>query len=78
MLINGIDTWAPILYKEKTRAIFVSHTNIPDIRADCMKHALANMFLYSGIDVLVSPNPHVDVDLQTIQYAFTNVYSSFL
>ncbi|GJZ18377.1 hypothetical protein Tco_0554500 [Tanacetum coccineum] len=54
MLINGIDTWAP---ERRARAVFLSRTNTPYmnddmLRADCIKHALVLMFLYSGIDVL--------------------------
>ncbi|GJX59508.1 hypothetical protein Tco_0290898 [Tanacetum coccineum] len=57
MLINGIDTWAPVIYERRARAIFLSRTNTPYmnddmLRAYCIKHALVRMFLYSRIDVL--------------------------
>ncbi|GJX69771.1 zinc finger, CCHC-type containing protein [Tanacetum coccineum] len=57
MLINGIDTWAPVIHERRARAVFLSRTNTPYmnddmLRAYCIKHALFRMFLYSGIDVL--------------------------
>ncbi|GKB63819.1 hypothetical protein Tco_0920005 [Tanacetum coccineum] len=56
MLFNGIDTWAPVIYERRARAVFLSRTNTPYmnddmLRADCIKQALVRMFLYSGIDV---------------------------
>ncbi|GJW55334.1 hypothetical protein Tco_0099419, partial [Tanacetum coccineum] len=57
MLINGIDTWAPVIYERRARAVFLYRTNTPYMNDDmllayCIKHALVRMFLYSGIDVL--------------------------
>ncbi|GKA59977.1 hypothetical protein Tco_0759290 [Tanacetum coccineum] len=88
MLINAIDTWAPVIYERRARAVFLSWTNTlymndDMLPADCIKHTLVRMFLYSGIDVLDAdsdnrfcdpsyephaPSNHVYAELETIKY----------
>ncbi|GKA20774.1 hypothetical protein Tco_0700763 [Tanacetum coccineum] len=88
MLINAIDTWAPVIYERRARAVFLSWTNTlymndDMLPADCIKHKLVRMFLYSGIDVLDAdsdnrfcdpsyephaPSNHVYAELETIKY----------
>ncbi|GKD51911.1 hypothetical protein Tco_1280887 [Tanacetum coccineum] len=55
MLIKGINTWAPTIYDEEGKAVFVfpENTRIDAdiVRAIYMKDALLNLYLYSGADV---------------------------
>ena len=78
MFSAGINTWAPIFYERRARAVFLTLKNTKSLsslrasslsrrRADCIIDALAQMYLYSGIDVRMNYSSHRASDIETIR-----------